>query len=57
MVFAVNPTAEKSFDDFKSMAIQQNGTAATTTVATAAAATSSTVTLVAAPRVVLRWDL
>jgi hypothetical protein len=48
MVFAVNPTAEKGFDAFKSMAIQQNGTAAATTAATAAA-TSTAVTVVAAP--------
>jgi len=49
MVFAINPTKEKSIDAFKSMAIQQNGTAAATTVATAVATSSTAITLVAAP--------
>ncbi|KAI9785705.1 MAG: hypothetical protein M1839_008722 [Geoglossum umbratile] len=48
MVFAINPTQDKSFETFKSMAIQQNGTASVTTGATASA-TSTAVTLVAAP--------
>jgi len=41
MVFAVNPTVEKSFDAFKSMAIAMNGTNTTSTTAAAAAASSS----------------
>jgi plastocyanin len=44
MVFAINPTAEKSFEAFQSMAIAQNGTGAAATT-TAAAAASGTVTL------------
>ncbi|KAH0543817.1 hypothetical protein FGG08_001856 [Glutinoglossum americanum] len=47
MVFAINPTAEKSLDMFKSMAIQQNGT--TSTTAAASAGTSTAVTLIANP--------
>ncbi|KAF3936651.1 hypothetical protein ABW19_dt0206277 [Dactylella cylindrospora] len=51
MTFAINPTKEKTFDQFKSMAIAQNGTA--TSAPTAAptyappSGASSTVTLVA----------
>jgi plastocyanin len=44
MVFAINPTAEKSFEAFQSMAIAQNGTGAAAST-TAAAAASGTVTL------------
>ncbi|RPA95572.1 hypothetical protein L873DRAFT_1306808 [Choiromyces venosus 120613-1] len=48
MVFAINPTAEKSFDIFKAAAIKINGTVASTTAAAATvSAVSSTVTLVA----------
>ncbi|KAK6518829.1 hypothetical protein TWF281_003521 [Arthrobotrys megalospora] len=50
MTFAINPTQEKTFEQFKSMAIAQNGTVATTPPAApteAPAAVSSTVTLVA----------
>ncbi|KAF3935782.1 hypothetical protein ABW20_dc0108149 [Dactylellina cionopaga] len=51
MTFAINPTKEKSFEQFKSMAIAQNGTVSTAPAAEAteapAAVVSSTVTLVA----------
>jgi len=47
MTFAINPTAEKSFDQFKSMAIAQNGTAAAAPTERPAAIVSDTVTLVA----------
>jgi hypothetical protein len=47
MVFSINGTPEKTFDMFKSMAIQQNGT--TSTTAAASAGTSTAVTLVANP--------
>ncbi|KAG0136745.1 hypothetical protein HOY82DRAFT_514165 [Tuber indicum] len=47
MVFAINPTAEKSFDTFKANAIRINGTATTTTGAAATVSgVSSTVTLI-----------
>ncbi|PWW75268.1 hypothetical protein C7212DRAFT_352434 [Tuber magnatum] len=47
MVFAINPTLEKSFDIFKANAIKINGTAASTTAAAATgSAVSSTVTLI-----------
>ncbi|CUS14645.1 unnamed protein product [Tuber aestivum] len=47
MVFAINPTAEKSFEIFKANAIKINGTAASTTGAAATgSAVSSTVTLI-----------
>jgi len=47
MVFAINPTAEKTFQEFQSMAIAQNGTATATSAAYAYTAppTQSTVTL------------
>ncbi|KAK6499554.1 hypothetical protein TWF481_009921 [Arthrobotrys musiformis] len=49
MTFAINPTAEKTFEQFKSMAIAQNGTDATVPPAapTEAPAPVNTVTLVA----------
>lgn len=51
MTFAINPTKEKTFEQFKSMAIAQNGTVATTPPAAgpteAPTVVSSTVTLVA----------
>jgi len=46
MVFAINPTAEKSFDTFKANAIRINGTASTTAAAATVSAVSSTVTLI-----------
>ncbi|KAG0633490.1 hypothetical protein HOY80DRAFT_1104999 [Tuber brumale] len=48
MVFAINPTAEKSFNIFKANAIRINGTATTTTTGAAATVSgvSSTVTLI-----------
>ncbi|KAK6524326.1 hypothetical protein TWF694_005977 [Orbilia ellipsospora] len=47
MTFAINPTMEKSYDKFKSMAIAQNGTAVASTEAPAAVVVSSTATLIA----------
>lgn len=51
MTFAINPTKEKTFDQFKSMAIAQNGTAAATSTGAPSYNTpvveSGTVTLVA----------
>ncbi|KAH8155871.1 uncharacterized protein LAJ45_00883 [Morchella importuna] len=49
MVFAINPTVEKTFDTFKAAAIMLNGTAATTTASATAAETTAagTVTLIA----------
>ncbi|KAH0552926.1 hypothetical protein GP486_006877, partial [Trichoglossum hirsutum] len=47
MVFALNPSKDKTFDAFKTKAMQQNGTS--TTTAAASAGTSSAVTLVANP--------
>lgn len=53
MVFAINPTAEKSFNMFKEKAIQINGTAAITTTAPAPENTvtevPTTVTLISEP--------
>jgi len=54
MTFAINPTKEKTFEQFKSMAIAQNGTVATSTAGAAPtyappAGASTTVTLVAGP--------
>lgn len=47
MTFAINPTMAKSYADFLSMAIAQNGTASTSVMADAVAATAmSTVTLI-----------
>ncbi|EPS35707.1 hypothetical protein H072_10880 [Dactylellina haptotyla CBS 200.50] len=47
MTFAINPTPEKPFDAFKSMAIAQNGTATAAPTEAPAAVVSSTITMVA----------
>lgn len=49
MVFAINPTVEKSFDTFKAAAIMLNGTATTTSSAAAETTAVGTVTLIASP--------
>jgi len=45
MVFAINPTAERTFNSFKQKAMEQNGTAPTANPAAPPAAAPTTVTL------------
>jgi len=45
MVFAINPTAEKSFQSFKDKALAQNGTDAAVTTAPPAASAPVTLTV------------
>lgn len=54
MVFAINPTAEKSFNSFKELAIKINGTVAITTTAApepTVTDVATTVTLISDPEV------